>query len=70
MTPSPLGIPLDNHQLARMEELHRLHGEAYGGWGRNAMGVFFVDIGPRRFHGETLHEAIGAALRAGQEQPR
>ncbi len=64
-------LPLDGLYLRRIAELEQLVGEgAYHGWGRDgrAGGLFFVDVGdaqdPDRFHGETLHLALGAAIRA------
>jgi len=57
---SPLGVPLDDHQLRRLDRL----GPLFEGWGREAEGPFFVDVDSRRYRGALLHEAIGAALRA------
>ena len=63
-----MGIPLtglsDLH-LDRIARLEELAGEGgYGGWGREAEGPFFVDADGRRFYGNTLHGALGEALRA------
>ncbi len=64
---SSLGVPLPAHEAMRLEQLERL---GLDGWGREPSGAFFVDMKPRageepeRFHGETLHVAIGRALRA------
>lgn len=91
-----LGLPLDDHQLRRLEELRELVGDRYRGWGREGQLSgrqpdgswaeprwleYFVDVlaaevdsaelksdgsgaGVERYRGETLHVAIGAALRA------
>ena len=70
MADLPLGIPLDDHQLRRLDRLHELAGERYTGWGREVGGDWFVDAVGRRFYGATLHGAIGAALRALESAPR
>ena len=64
--PNGLGLPLSLLHLRRLEELERLVGRyRFGGWGRyGAAGLFFVDVGDTRYQGETLHLAIGAAMRA------
>lgn len=66
-----LGLPLDALQLARIEQLERLVGpERYRGWGRvDFRGAFFVDVLDStgeldRFYGNTLHLALGEAIRA------
>lgn len=67
----PRLLPLDGLYLRRIAELEQLVGEGrFHGWGRdgNAGGLFFVDVGdpadPTRYLGETLHLALGAAIRA------
>jgi hypothetical protein len=70
---------LDAHHLCRLAELEQLVGHRYLGWGRSEAGLVFVDVledgvlledvkpngsGVDRFTGQTLHSAIGAALRA------
>lgn len=64
--PFGLGLPLDNHQFARLEQLRDLTRDAFGGWGRESGSTpdFFVVIGLTRYYGPTFHTAIGAALRA------
>jgi hypothetical protein len=66
--PNGLGLPLSLLHVRRLEELEQLVGRyRFGGWGRyGASGLFFVDVGDTRFQGETLHLAIGAAMRAAQ----
>ena len=63
-------LPLDNHYLRRIGVLEKLVGrERYLGWGREA-GGFFVDVravegqAVARHLGQTLHLALGAAIRA------
>lgn len=58
-----LPVPLDEHQLRRIEALRELVGERYHGWGREQSGTFFVDVGEDRHRGGALHAALGEALR-------
>jgi hypothetical protein len=66
--PSPL--PLDDLQLARLEQLERVVGPGrFLGWGwEGTSRDCFVDVmgleAPLRFTGAGLHAAIGAAIRA------
>jgi hypothetical protein len=64
--PGGLGLPLSDDLLARLGELEQLVGpERFGGWVREGhRGAFAVDVGPVRYHGETLLEAIEKALAA------
>jgi hypothetical protein len=65
-----LPLPLDDLQLARLEQLERVVGPGrFLGWGwEGASRACFVDVMglevPIRFTGPGLHAAIGAALRA------
>lgn len=83
--PLPLGLPLTGYHLERIGELEQLVGRRYQGWGADLVGWFVdvleadVDLaqlrpdgsgaGVERFRGDTLHLAIGAALRAARGQP-
>jgi hypothetical protein len=62
--PLCLGLPLDAHQVRRLDRLRELAGEAYGGWGQDVAGEWFVDVAGQRFYGPSLHGAIGEATRA------
>jgi hypothetical protein len=55
--------------VRRLDRLRELAGEAYGGWGRDVAGEWFVDVLGRRYFGSTLHGAIGEALRALEARP-
>lgn len=68
MSPLPLGLPLDAHQVRRLERLREF--DPLAGWGVDAAGEIFVDASGRRFHGKTLHGAIGEATRALESAPR
>ncbi len=72
-------LPLSLLHIARIDRLVQLVGDRYDGWGKEPDGgPFFVDvlerdtapgppgsgIGVDRFRGETLHVALGEALRA------
>lgn len=57
-------LPLSDAHLDRIERLEKAVGGLYGGWGRDAEGTFFVDVGERRFLGGSLNAALGEALRA------
>lgn len=59
-------IPLTDLHLSRLAELERLVGrERFQGWAIEPSGVRRVDVaGTSGFYGETLHLALGAALRA------
>lgn len=64
--PAPgLGLPLSDLHLRRIEQLEEVAGPGrYQGWGREGdVGAFCVDVAEERYRGETLHEALGAALR-------
>lgn len=61
-------LPLDAHQVRRLERLREL--DPLAGWGTERDGALFVDAGGRRFYGETLHGAIGEATRALESRPR
>jgi hypothetical protein len=66
----PLGIPLDAHQVRRLDRLRELAGgEVAPSWGRDVAGEWFVDVLGRRYHGDTLNGAIGEALRALEARP-
>jgi hypothetical protein len=39
-------------------------------FGVDAQGTIHVDAGGRRYYGETVHQAIGAALRDLESSPR
>ncbi len=73
----PSLLPLSLFHLARIDRLVQLVGDRYLGWGRELESrLFFVDVaeagaelggcgkGVERYHGEGLHAALGAALRA------
>jgi len=65
--PLRLGLPLSDHQVEQLREIEQASG-ARPGWGRDGRGLFFVDVlvdqEEVRYRGETLHLALGAALRA------
>jgi hypothetical protein len=67
--PSGLGTPLFPSDVLRLERLEHVAGRR-ASWGRDAGGLFFVDLDPvgdekpDRFQGESLGLAIGAAIRA------
>lgn len=61
-------LPLDAHQVRRLEELRAI--DVLAGFGVDCQGEIFVDAGGRRFYGSTLHGAIGEALRALESSPR
>lgn len=66
--PGGLGIPVDPFVLARLEALEKVS-DCSATWGRAADGRFFVDLVDLfgelrgRHHGESLHLAVGEALR-------
>lgn len=66
----PLGLPLTDLHLARIDELEQLVGERYLGWAVSGFdGHFRVDVlgaggQVEGYHAPTLHLALGAALRA------
>ncbi len=75
--PDPLGLPLNDLHLRRIDELVELTQGRYSGWGRTGAGEFAVDVVKEgadpetatwrdcdRYTRPTLHLAIGAALRA------
>jgi hypothetical protein len=77
----PLGLPLSDLHLARIERLERLVGRGrYLGWcGLPDGDAFAVDVArpgadettpPRRSTGATLHLALGAALAAAAQEGR
>jgi hypothetical protein len=70
--PGGLGLPLTAFEARVLEQLERRVGrDRYEGWGREPRGSapdapepdFFVDVGGRRFRGETLLQAAAAAAR-------
>lgn len=61
-------IPLDAHQVRRLERLREL--DPLASWGVDSAGEIHVDAGRRRYYGPTLHGAIGEALRALESAPR
>lgn len=65
----PMGVPLDGHTVKRLEQLERLVGSSrYQGWAREPSGQFRIDVlhgdDVVGYRGDTLHVAIGLALRA------
>lgn len=66
----PLGLPLDAHQVRRLDRLRELAGDGYQGWGKDVAGDWFVDVVGIRFVGPTWHLAIGEATRALESNPR
>jgi hypothetical protein len=72
---SGLGTPLFPSDVERLKRLETATGRR-ASWGRDAGGLFFVDLDPvgdekpDRFQGETLGLAIGAAIRAVKEGKR
>lgn len=55
-------LPLDDHQVRRLDELRKL--DPLAGWGQELGddGVF-VDAGGVRYYGAAFHQAIGRAIR-------
>lgn len=61
-------VPLSDLHLRRIRQLEELG--AYEGWGEEGRGgLVFVDHDGQRFHGPTLHVALGRALRAARSSP-
>lgn len=61
-------LPLDAHQVRRLERLREL--DPMASWGLDAAGEVHVDAAGVRYQGDTLHQAIGRALRALESSPR